>query len=246
MDEKSIIIQKFEKIFTNRSECYDIWLKVASDTLNKYFHGKRGRAYKAEDVVQEVILKIIEGVRKWDFKEYPNLTQFMIWNIKSFIHSLYKKEKYHNYFEDISDYNNDSSNTIILPAFISPEDIELNYELMEKIKIFYERLEAEKEFECLKVIDYMRLEYKNSEVAKRLNIKPSEVVNIKKRIKNRLKFYFDNPDTGFNQPYKRRNRTDKNYNFSELRSEEFLDNLLNEHKTTKYFMVFRTKNKKKK
>ena len=246
MDERSIIIEKFEKIFTSKSECYIIWLKVANDTLNKYFHGKRGRAYKAEDVVQEVILKIIDGTRKWNFIEYPDLTRFMIWNIKSFIHSLYKKEKYHDYIEDFSNHDDDTTDSIIIPSCISPEDIELNYEIMEKIKIFYDRLEADNEFECLKVIDYMRLEYKNSEIAKRLKIKPSDVVNIKKRIKNKLKFYFDNPTSGCSRPDKKRKITDRNNKIFETGSEVLLDKLLNgknDFEINNYLIVFNSINK---
>jgi RNA polymerase sigma factor (sigma-70 family) len=248
MDEKSIRIQKFITIFTDRSKCYEVWLKFADHLLTKYFSGKRGRAYKAEDIVQEVIVKVIEGKRKWDFAELPDLSQFMLMNIKSFIHNLYKKERHHDYIEDITCYDDDGEmETITIQGCISPENIAINYELMEGVKLSYDKLEADEEYECLKVLELMRFEYKNSEIAEELEIRTSDVVNIKKRIRNKLKPYFESYNTAYNCSTIKKKRADKNKKNFEFENGEMLGSVvsrINDPDCKNYFMIFRTDNKK--
>lgn len=187
-NKRDIIIEKFAKVFANNDKCLYGWLRLADNLLRSNFKGTRARHYKAEDVVREIMVRVMEGKRKWDIDRVPDINTFMIMQIKSFIYDLSSTEKTYlmldNYF-----FNEDEEGveTYDLRSCLkAPDDIEYEYEVKEKLKSCIDLFEENGDAECLKVMDLLMYEFKNREIAEELNIDIRKVENIKKRIRNKL------------------------------------------------------------
>jgi hypothetical protein len=185
-EDRKIIIEIFEKVLTENEACFNRWVKFADGLMKLMFHGNKARHYDPKDVVREVILKIMEGKRKWDRKKVPDLDKFVKKNIQSFISNLRVTEKIHVNIDCYTDCEENEIDVREIIHCVTLEEIELSYDLIEQLGSFIERLKQDKEFDCLTVLDLLAAGYKNQEISELLNMSTREVVNIKRKIRYKL------------------------------------------------------------
>jgi RNA polymerase sigma factor (sigma-70 family) len=187
MEDNRYVFQNIiNDILQNDKELYGKWRDFASYLLERNFYGKGARHIKPEDIVNEVIAKVLTGKRKWDKKKVPNINTFMTMHIKSIISNLQKTESYFINFRDFNDDDDFIEEHIGSIHHTQHGRIEHEYEMREAMSLWYDIFEKAGDIECLKVLEWLRFEYKNYEIAEELNIETKQVENIKKRIRNKL------------------------------------------------------------
>lgn len=185
-NDSELIIKKFTEVILHNPKLLNKWVKYAERLLTKYFNGKGARHFKPKDVVYEILIKLIEGKRKWDMKKVPEIDKLMCMLIKSFVYNLYSKEKKFINFGNFHKDDEEKINMLEAQNCISLEKIEKEYDMREAMKLCYEIMEEDGDQNCLKVMELLRYEYKNPEIGDKLNLPTREVENIMRRLRNKL------------------------------------------------------------
>jgi RNA polymerase sigma factor (sigma-70 family) len=153
----------------------------------KFFNRNKFKSIDIEpdDVILNVVELILDGRRKVDLTSYETFWNSFYYILKNSLTDIFcrKKNKYNGLkgsfnSEDDEDYD-------YMGEFPSNTNIFDEYERKEKIENIRKIL---KPYNVeLEVFELMLKGYKRDEIAKNLNISPSEVTNIRKRIIRRLK-----------------------------------------------------------
>ncbi|MGB8319106.1 MAG: hypothetical protein WCE54_13320 [Ignavibacteriaceae bacterium] len=185
--ESELIIKEFAEVFKYNQALYKKWIRYSEKLLNNYFNGRGARHYKPDDVVSEILIKLIDGKRKWDMKKLPEIHRLMCMLIKSFVHNLYVKEKKMINFGNFHKDDEEKVEKLEAMNCISLEMIEKEYDMREAMKVCYEIMEEDDDEECLKVMELLRYEYRNPEIADKLKMQKNQVENTKKRLRSKLR-----------------------------------------------------------
>lgn len=130
-------------------------------------------AHSCEDVVNESIMRVLNGDRKWDSDKYPDILIFMMSVIKSVCsHILESKIAEDERYKKIKEKSNDADNN----------DEEFYKQALEEIK---ELLSDDDE---LLLMYYSMVEgnHKDKELAEDLGVEITEIRNMKKRMRRRI------------------------------------------------------------
>ncbi len=188
--ETAEIFVEFEKILQEHPEKYNGWIFFADLLMNFFLHEVKNHCFTAEDIVHELITKIIEGKRKWNREKYPALDIYMKMCIKSDILNLYNKNKRRKTdcsyeFENSDDEENADNSFFDSIESNTYADPLKEYTEKERIEMINKKLEDDEECWC--VFDEMLKGNKNQEIAIILGLSVNEVVNIKKRIIRKIR-----------------------------------------------------------
>lgn len=196
-DDESDGIASKEKACTALEEAYKstkdlqtIFEYRALNHIRFYFFDDRIKELTAADIVQEAVLLIITGKRKWNVILVPNIVNFVFMVIVSVIRNEKKKRNNHISLQAINedgDIKQDGLAELFKESFRQDLETELS-------KSDYEILIAK----CLKKLEddiYASFVFEeliedtgsNIKIAAKLKISVSEVEASKKRIKRKLK-----------------------------------------------------------
>ena len=78
-------IEKIEYAIKHKRIHFKAWLVVADRYLKYYTKGMYERHWTAEDIVSELIDKILHNERIWDPKRVPDFNKFIFQNIRSIV-----------------------------------------------------------------------------------------------------------------------------------------------------------------
>jgi RNA polymerase sigma factor (sigma-70 family) len=182
-----LAIEKIEYAIKIKNKALKGWLVVADRYLKFYSKGIYERHWTAEDIVYELIERILAGERKWDSERVPDFNKFMYSNIRSIVAGKLKSrqivETVDNYYPDVKE----SRVKKVLPRGLTADNPEIwrDIETYDKIEISYNKL-LEDEDAAL-VLLYWKEGNTSKKIAESLGISVIEVERIKKRIRYHLK-----------------------------------------------------------
>ena len=184
------IFKEIEKAYKNRTRIKR-WFVIANRYLKSYGNDKYERHWKAEDIVMELIGKILEGKRAWNIEQCPDLDKFVYMNIRSIVNAKLRNRKsvlprkikvrarYGDKETDLIEANHKTEKDYILHEIESAEKLEGCYKLL---------LDDE---DCALVFLEWKEGKTSREIAKSLGITIENVECIKKRLRYKIKRRID-------------------------------------------------------
>ncbi len=160
-------------------------LYYALKKIRLYFRKDAMGLLNAEDIVQVVIIKLIEGERKWNKKKFDIYRQLMM-SIFSFIRNEYKRIKTGKHITYISYFDEDGmpDENITSGAFEDCIYKELENNEFQRIERCRASLEAGNDADAYYVFEEMLKQINsNMRIAENLNLTVKDVENAKKRIR---------------------------------------------------------------
>jgi len=149
-------------------------------------HGEAPKGIQAEDIVQEAIYKVLNGERRWNPQQYPDLLTFLKSIIRSEISHLLKSwDHQHVISTEKIEMKMDKENLAE-----TPEEILINAERKKHLHQYKEKLFelAKDDEEVFFILDcYENDIWKPREIANKLGVQTDKVYNALKRLKRMLK-----------------------------------------------------------
>lgn len=184
-------IEKIELALTVKKNHFKKWLVVADRYLKYYSNGKYERHLTAEDVVQELITKILEGKRNWNPEKQPDFDQFMFLNIRSIVEGKFRAR---NKVESVEDFYPDNSETGVKHNFnknliAENEDPADAIDRNDKIEECYNEI-LDDEDAALVFLEWKKGKT-SRQIAEELGMEVAEVERCKKRIIYKLNKKFN-------------------------------------------------------
>jgi len=154
----------FEAVLDNDQGTYEQWLCTAQSLLRGY---ELTDLYKAEDIIDDLYLKLATGERIWDRGKFPELEKYFFVLIISHIRNLAKVKKEHLNIDELK--------------FCLESNKQTSFEeTKELVELYAPKFQGDAQL--AKILWKIINEDKNKEIASDLNIKVSAVVNTKRRI----------------------------------------------------------------
>lgn len=183
-----IIIDAFEEAFTVKKHRLKRWLVVADRYLKFYGNDKFERHWTAEDILNEVITKVLTGERNYNPEKYKGVDDYIFKTIRSIVDNEVGNRRLVCPAEDYGGDDEDGSpelvNVIEQVHATEKEQIHKNYIINEKLESSYQKL-LEDEEAALVFLDWQK-GLKSNEIAESLGIELEEVELAKKRIRYKL------------------------------------------------------------
>ncbi len=175
-----LAIEKIEYAIKIKKKILKGWLVVADRYLKSYTKGIYERHWTAEDIVQELIEKILSGERNWDPETVPDFNKFMYTNIRSIVEGKLKSRQI---VETVANYYPEKEKSRvkkILPRGLTADNPDIYNEIdnYDKIGKCYDKL-LEDEDAAL-VFLYWKDGNTSKEIAENLGISVIEVERKKK------------------------------------------------------------------
>lgn len=189
------ILAELERIHKESPGSYKKWLSFTVWQMKICFNRTKLQRFSAEDLIEDVIEKLIDGKRKWDKDKYPDLNKFMYRLICSHVKNLAKKKERHVYDYNFGEHDcpNDEVGKNTSRAKTSEQIFDYVEEDQGKFHLTDACFDAlEKDRECQKVFHLLIDGKKNRQIADELKMKTSDIVNIKKRIFRKVKPVIEN------------------------------------------------------
>lgn len=180
------IVNVFEEAYTSDSKRLRRWLYAASISLKYYGKGIYERCWEPEDIVNEAVVRVLEGKRNYNRDAYRSFDDFMYQTINSIVEVMFRKRSCvisSDLFEE-RDEAGESVNLFEMIMCNGKDDIYRNYESAEKIEFCFKKLSEDRE--ATSVFAEWGKGMKSSEIAKELGIEVASVESAKKRIRYRL------------------------------------------------------------
>lgn len=160
------------------------WLYKADRLLIRYL-GDRETAYKAEDIVSEIILKTIdEGGRNWDMDKVP-LDAYMMKTIESVVWNIIRKDRYTEKMNFNNYKDNPSAAEIINRHSRNQDNTGLERDFREMYECCLDILAGDEE--CLKLFKEMRKGASEEQLEKLCGMDRRKILTVKQRIRRKLK-----------------------------------------------------------
>jgi DNA-directed RNA polymerase specialized sigma24 family protein len=193
-----------EEAYSIDSKLQTKLLYFALKYIRFYFHRDSIEILTAKDVVQTVLVKFMEGDRKWDKKKVPNIVNTILMSIISYVRNEWKKMRIQNRkgkIEYVDQYDEDGNlNEHNLPELIKTymnEDLKVE-ELRDRIENMkmncFRELEEKNDVDGYYVFEQIventylpDSRDLNKTIADELGISVKEVENAKKRIRRSIK-----------------------------------------------------------
>lgn len=184
-EEKEKKILAFRDAFSDPAKPYEDWLAQADRLIKIKLNGRASQPNKAEDIVYEIIEKVIDGVRAWDMKRVPDINKFMYMQIRSVVDNKFNKEK-KLVSSDAYNRENDSFYTINnIPNNLELDEIYKQQDIMEAFARCYN--EIEKDTEMGLVFLAWKDGKESREIAEEYGLAINQVEAIKQKIRRKLK-----------------------------------------------------------
>ena len=184
-EEKERKIKAYQNAFSDPAKPYEGWLAQADRLIKIKLNGRASQPYKAEDIVYEIIEKVINGKRTWDMDRVPDINKFMYVQIRSVVDNKFNKEK-KLVSSDAYNRENDSFYTINnIPNNLELEEIYKQQDIMEAFARCYNEIEKDTEMGVV-LLSWVK-ENESQEIAEEFGLTVKEVEAIKQKIRRRLK-----------------------------------------------------------
>jgi len=184
-EEKERKIKAFQNAFSDPCAPYNEWLAHADKLIGLKLNGRASQPYKAEDIVNEIIEKVIDGVRTWDMDRVTDINKFMYMQILSVVDNKFNKEK-KLVASDAYNREDDSFYTINnIPNNPELDEIYKQQDIMEAFARCYN--EIEKDTEMGLVFLSWKDGKESREIAEEFGLTVKEVEAIKQKIRRKLK-----------------------------------------------------------
>ncbi len=189
-------INFFQELLEREPQRYRKWTTMAHKLIRVMRKSGTARHIEADDMVSQIIEKIINGKRYWDMDKV-NLDVFIYHCLRSEISNLLKKEEkmpvsYRlscDYQADEEDYHIDKNHNLPLESILREQDY------TELTRLCFSKLEKEGEIECYFVLEETLKGGSAEETAKALNMSVNRIYELRRRIKMKLQIpiaeYFD-------------------------------------------------------
>lgn len=157
-------------------------------TKNKNF----SRDKEPKDFVQDAILRVFEGRRKWDKQHYPDIIDFLKGVVDSLISNEINSSKNKNEENSVAAIVENSEKSFNSEIVSSPEEVLVEEEEQEEYleaqsQQYEEVMDAIKDDDDLLIyVEYLKKGYKPAEVSKKMGVEISEVYNLTKKLKRRI------------------------------------------------------------
>jgi len=184
-EEKERKIKAFQDAFSDPAKPYEEWLEHADKLIKIKLDGRASQPYKAEDIVNEIIVKVIDSVRAWDMDRVPDINKFMYMQILSVVDNKFQKEKR---LVSSERYNKEDDSFYVTRDLISNLDLDEIYkqqDIIETLTRCYN--EIEKDTELGVVFLSWGEDNKSQEIAEEFGLTVKEVEAIKQKIRRKLK-----------------------------------------------------------
>lgn len=188
---KQDVINALDKAFSEDKELHIKLLYFTNSKIWYYFFSGTFRGKDANDVLQDVIEKIITGKRSWNKKKIPNIVEFILMVIVSHVRNEWKKKEICE--ECVEDFDNvqqlKENNLAELTRETARQDVENELFSRQYEDICNECLANFEDDEIVYFVLELMLDgiKSNKEIAAELKISVNEVSNAKRRIKYRIK-----------------------------------------------------------
>jgi len=181
-----VIFEEIEKAYKNKDRVKK-WVTVADRYLKSYGNGRFERHWTAEDIVNEVITKILEGVRNIEPSELHKLDKYICLDIRSVIDGKFRSRKIVlPPKRKIANKEGEKEIDLIENNYTTEKDyIQYGLERKENLEKCYKELMNDEDA-ALVFLEWKEGK-KSQEIADSLGIPVIEVGKIKKRIRYNLK-----------------------------------------------------------
>jgi RNA polymerase sigma factor (sigma-70 family) len=176
----------FEYVLKHDKDRLGKWLAVAQRWIDFYGEKKFERHWTAEDIIQEMIIKILGNVRAYDPNNYEDFDKFVYLTIRSIVENKVGSRKKIVPSEKIIQTKDGDEfiNKYEKSYKTRPDQIMKDYEINEKLEYCYNKLMDDTEAALV------FLEWKegntSKDIAEALGMSIKEVEAAKKRIRYRL------------------------------------------------------------
>jgi len=184
-----LAISEIENAFTCNKNRSKSWINVAGKYLKYYSSDKYENHYQPDDIVMELIDKILNGRRNWDPDRVPDFDQFIYMNIRSLVEGKFRNR---NIVESVPVFEPSAKAGKVYKGLQDDQyEKEPEYEQLidhnDKLSKCYDILSSDEE--CGVVFLEMLNGSTSIQIAKYIGTDVAEVEKIKKRIKYKLKKY---------------------------------------------------------
>lgn len=159
------------------------WLNHAKKYIQLYLDGSN-KMITAEDIVGDILIKMVNGERNWN-REKVDINAFMYNSIRSHVEAIAKKEKRtestDKYLPETDSFESKFDDKLCLTL----EAIYLQQDTKEKLAIVRNKLKDDED--CEIVFNCFHEGMNESEIAKDLGISKTDVRNIIRRIKYKIR-----------------------------------------------------------
>lgn len=181
-----LAIEKIEYAIKIKKKILKGWLVVADRYLKSYTKGIYERHWTAEDIVQELIEKILSGERNWDPETVPDFNKFVYQNIRSIVGGKLKNRQT---VETVANFYPGIEESRVKKVFssglvVDNSDVANEIDINDKIEKSYSRIMDDDE--CALVFLEWKENKTSKEIAGSLGIDVADVERIKKRIRYTL------------------------------------------------------------
>lgn len=180
------LIKVFEDAFTSNKSRLKKWITYAAKLLDIYSNGKYERHWTPEDIIKEVITRVLEGKRKYNPDKYKSVDDFIFKTIRSLVDDEFSSRRTVLPIEKYVDSKDGGEfvNQYEEKHKTENDTIQKNFEIEEKLEECYQRL-LENEDDALVFLEW-KLGSTSKDIADGLGLELSAVESAKKRIRYKL------------------------------------------------------------
>lgn len=184
-EEKERKIKAFQNAFSDPAKPYEEWLEHADKLIKIKLNGRASQPYKAGDIVNEIIEKVIDDVRAWDMERVPDINKFMYMQIRGVVDNKYHKERRIISGENFNPEDGSFSDIHELEIKLDLSEIYKPQDILEAFTLCYN--EIEKDTEMGIVFLAWKDGKESKEIAEEFGLTVKEVEAIKQKLRRRLK-----------------------------------------------------------
>lgn len=182
----NLAIKEIEDAFSIQLKRSKSWINVADKYLKFYRTNGSENHYTSEDIVMELIDKILSGERNWDPERVPDFDQYMFQNIQSLVEGKFRKRKVVESVESFEPVakTNKTFKGLLPGQYVEDHDVGDLIDINERLEKCYNDLCDDDE--CGVVFLEMLKGKSSIEIAEYLYSDVAEIERIKKRIRYKL------------------------------------------------------------
>lgn len=186
-DQKEDFRKYFENLHKEDPRHYMKWVGMADKLLLVQNSAHIAKHIEAQDIVQTVIEKIIDGKRVWD-KNNISIDRMMYMNLMSEISNVLKKERKYQFVQSLSgdEFEEDNSSLIDKHRHLRLEEVLSSHEAEELKSICLSIFEKEDDTYGYFVTEEILKGKTPKEIAEDLEIPVVKVYEFRKKIKKKL------------------------------------------------------------
>lgn len=180
------LIKAFEDVITWDKKRLKDWISVAAKWLDIYGNKIFERHWTPEDIIKEVMARVLEGKRKYNPEKYKSVDHFMHLTIKSIVDDELKARRSVVPMEKFADSEDggDFKNLYEQKHKTENDFIQKDFEIQEKLEKCYQQLLNDDDTAL--VFLYWKDGMTSQDIADELGIEKSKVEAAKKRIRYKL------------------------------------------------------------